>query len=277
MLTDACVIDLDRRVPGVHARIWPARFVEREAAANSAGVQDYKGYYLIGLEPSKKSESASQDSGEATQMTKDETKTALGALRTALSKFEGQIRGDERFFDAKSCWMSASIVNRQDLGALVLDDREWGEYTIGDEDEDEDDTEEEEDGEDDNSEDNDTASQRKSNKKKNKRDNTSNVATRPAYQGKFRSSADVINRLRWDPDLDSSEYIVGYEDRFLGVRERALDAWKSEQTDEEFIPQHRILYFKRRDAGDGGDGAIVWDRGQRTDAIFGSGVSSLGQ
>lgn len=272
------LVDLDRRVPGVHARIWPARFVEREAAANGGGVQDYKGYYLVGLEPSKKSESASLDPGKAIQMTKDETKAALGALRTALSKFEGQIRGDERFFDAKSCWMSASIVNRQDLGTLVLDDREWGEYTIGDEDEEEEDTEEEDDeDEDEHSEDIDTANQHKSNKKKNRRDNTRNIAARPAYQGKFRSSADVINRLRWDPDLDSSEYIVGYEDRFLGVRERALDAWKSEQTDEEFIPQHRILYFKRRGAGDGGDGAIVWDRGQRKDVIFGSGVSSLGQ
>lgn len=44
--------------------------------------------------------------------------------------------------------------------------------------------------------------------------------------------------------------------------------WKDEVTDEEFIPQHRVLYFKK--AG----GEIVWDRKRRIDKIFLSGNSA---
>lgn len=68
--------------------------------------------------------------------------------------------------------------------------------------------------------------------------------------------------------MDSSDYIIGYEDRFLGVRETGLDKWTTEQTDEEFIPQHRILYFRRKSDG----GAVVWDREARTDGIYVSGA-----
>jgi hypothetical protein len=46
-----------------------------------------------------------------------------------------------------------------------------------------------------------------------------------------------------------------------------VEQWKTEQTDEEFIPQHRILYFKRR-----ADNVIVWERRTRIDDIFGSGI-----
>jgi uncharacterized protein (UPF0248 family) len=76
-----------------------------------------------------------------------------------------------------------------------------------------------------------------------------------------------MNRLRWDPGLDVSNYAVGYVDRFKGTQEKPLEQWKSEQTDEDFIPQHRILYFKRI-----ADGAVMWDRRSRIDEVFGSGV-----
>ena len=77
---------------------------------------------------------------------------------------------------------------------------------------------------------------------------------------------DILSRLVWDPNIDRTDYIIGYEDRFLGSKELPLELWKTNTTDEEFIPQHRILYFKRR-----GDGEIVWDRVKRIDKIFGSG------
>ena len=52
--------------------------------------------------------------------------------------------------------------------------------------------------------------------------------------------------------------------------EISLKNWKGgEVTDEEFIPQHRIVWFKR-DA----DGKKVWDRKQRLDYIFGSGSAA---
>ncbi|RYP28413.1 hypothetical protein DL767_007221 [Monosporascus sp. MG133] len=223
--------------------------------------QDYQGYYLIGLD---RLEGANNES-----IGKDEMKITIGTLRTVLETFEGQIRGDEKYFDSKSCWMSASLVKKSEVSHLRPDGREWGEYTIGD-DESEGEEEEEEDKEDIEQLDSDADAPMSSKSKKRPVHGTPTLPSRPAYTGKFRSSADVISRLRWDPEMDSGDYIVGYEDRFLGIRERALDQWKSEQTDEEFIPQHRIEYFKRRS-----DGVVVWDRKQRRDDIFGSGVSSL--
>lgn len=87
--------------------------------------------------------------------------------------------------------------------------------------------------------------------------------------GKFRTVLNVMKRLRWDPSMDASDYTVGYVDRFVGAQERPLEQWKTEQTDEEFIPQHRILYFKRKT-----DRSIVWERRTRIDDVFGSGVKA---
>ncbi|KAI0817394.1 hypothetical protein GGR55DRAFT_16767 [Xylaria sp. FL0064] len=260
-LESRCVmllVDLNRRLPDVHALIWPARFVNEGVSDDET---DYQGYYLIGL---NKLEGSNDEI-----ISRDDMKTTLGSLRAALQKFEGQIQGDEKYFDFNSSWMSASLVSRSELGKSQLDSREWGEYTVGDDEFDEEDDGEEEEMLDSDGEADNRAGAAGRSKSKKKTAAASHPA-RPAYNDKFRSSADVINRIRWDPNMDSGDYIVGYEDRFLGTRERALDAWKSEQTDEEFIPQHRILYFKRKS-----DGVTVWDRKERRDTVFGSGISSI--
>lgn len=180
------------------------------------------------------------------------------------------MRADERYFDAASSWLSVSVARRAELGELRLDHRSWGEYTIGDDESD--DEEEEEEEEDEVMEDDDDDTGPAASKKSKRRDKGGAAAdVRPVYEGKFRSSADVISRIRWDPGMDSGDYLVGYEDRFLGIRERPLDQWKAEQTDEEFIPQHRIMYFKRVS-----DGIVVWDRRARRDDVFGSGVRDDG-
>lgn len=253
--------DLNRRSPSIHARIWPARFVERDATEED---KDYQGYYLIGLD-------RQEDCAEQLA-SKEDVKMAMGALQTSLQRFEDMVRGDEKYFDGKCSWMSASVVKQADLGELRLDDRAWGEFTAGDdESEDEEELEEADLSEGEaHGETGAWSSRRKHGKGGPKAQ--SSVAERPAYTGKFRSSADVINRLRWDAGLDSGDYVVGYEDRFLGIMERPLDQWKGEQTDEEFIPQHRIEYFKRKS-----DGLLVWDRQSRRDEIFGSGVGGGGQ
>lgn len=86
-------------------------------------------------------------------------------------------------------------------------------------------------------------------------------------QGKLRPSHEVYNRLVWDQQYSAEEYLVGYEDRFKGVKEMPLTSWKRELSDEEFIPFHRVVYFREK----GIDGKIVWDRRTRVDLIFGSG------
>ncbi|KAG7287983.1 hypothetical protein NEMBOFW57_007503 [Staphylotrichum longicolle] len=273
----ALLVDLQRRAPGVRGRMWPGRFVERAVGQRAdhhddddddddekegENVRDFRGCYLVGLDK------ADPDMG------KEELKIALGALQGVLARFEGQMRGDEKYFDARSCWLSAGVVNRAELGELEIDRREWGEYTPGDEEEEEE--EEEEEQEQGSEEESGPASEEEefwtgpSKKEKKKKGAAARrqiavVDLRADKTKKFRTAADAMNRIRWDPELDSSDYVVGYEDRFTGAQEKELEAWKSEQTDEEFIPQHRILYFKRKS-----DGRKVWDRRTRFDELFGN-------
>lgn len=84
---------------------------------------------------------------------------------------------------------------------------------------------------------------------------------------------DVLHRLQWDEDLDISQFKVGYLERFDGIKETPASNWITEVTEEEWIPQHRIKYFKR--VAQNGDSKVVWDRDHRIDKIFGSGVSSM--
>ncbi len=86
---------------------------------------------------------------------------------------------------------------------------------------------------------------------------------------KLRPAADVLNRIRWDDGYDAGDYIIGYEDRFDGTCEMLFSLWQAESTEEDFIPQHRIVYFKRRS-----DGLTVWDRKSKTDLVFRSGRQS---
>lgn len=82
----------------------------------------------------------------------------------------------------------------------------------------------------------------------------------------LRPAHDVLNRIRWDQSLDVKDYVVGYDDRFLGKLEMGVESWSNEKTEEEWIPMHRVVYFKRIS-----DGAIVWDRRIALDTVFGSG------
>ncbi len=87
----------------------------------------------------------------------------------------------------------------------------------------------------------------------------------------LRPAKDILSRIRHDPALEESDFVVGYHDRHAPeVMEMDVSAWKGggDFTDEEWIPQHRILYFRRK-----GDepGRSIWDREKRLDRLFGSG------
>lgn len=92
----------------------------------------------------------------------------------------------------------------------------------------------------------------------------------PLKRPRMRTADDVINRILWDPAIDSADFVVGHIDRFLGVLERPFDefSWDTSVTDCDYseelaLPRHRIQYFSYR-------GQRVWDRENRTDLIFGS-------
>lgn len=201
-------------------------------------------------------------------------KLAQNTLRTALESFADQIRGDEKYFDPSTSWVDVSHAKQADLGELKIDEREWGAHIAeGYSSDIEDDGKIADTGvevvfsNDSDGEEAETLVGKKEPKMTLAIKGSKASTTKSVSSNKLRPASDILSRLRWDPDLDSSDYVVGYIDRFLGIKETGLDSWKSEQTDEEFIPQHRIVYFKRKS-----DGVRVWDRETRLDLIFGSGV-----
>lgn len=182
-----------------------------------------------------------------------------------VDRFLASLRTDEKNYDASISWVNATLVTQHDITAQNLwpDDREWGDYAMEIE-PDSDDEEVLDDIDDDGVEPFKLPMRSKP------------ISTSmPVSATKLRPASDVLNRLRWDPNLDPADYIIGYEDRFLGTKETGLERWKTEQTDEEFIPQHRILYFRKKfsDEGDA-KGELVWERATRIDKIFGSGASA---
>lgn len=59
----------------------------------------------------------------------------------------------------------------------------------------------------------------------------------------IRPAIDVLSRIMHDSEHfpHPEEIIVGYEDRHEGVKEISALAWRRESTDEEWIPQRKIL------------------------------------
>lgn len=170
-----------------------------------------------------------------------------GAFRSVLRDMEGIMKGEET--EVVDRWVSVTLARGRDILAenLQADTRIWdGEEDIVLDREDDDEEDEE--------------------------FTLPSVAklTITEKTGKLRPSHDIFNRLVWDTKYSVEEYVVGYEDRFKGVKEMPLSSWKRECTDEEFIPFHRVVYFKEK----GLDGQIVWDRRTRVDLIFGSGQKS---
>jgi uncharacterized protein (UPF0248 family) len=87
-------------------------------------------------------------------------------------------------------------------------------------------------------------------------------------QGPSDRHKDVLDRIRWDPSYDVKAYIIGYLDRFGGVKEIHAPIWLDDSTEEDWVPQHRIRYFKKLLPGHGEE--IVWHRFERIDKVFGS-------
>ncbi|PON21249.1 hypothetical protein TGAM01_v209840 [Trichoderma gamsii] len=246
------LVDISRKSPSLIPRIWPARFADEDPTNGVDQTSELNACYLIGLKWDE----------NVTDKSTTSLAAAEGSVHVILQEFESRIQRDDKYFDAESCWMSASISRRSSLGSVRLAPSQLYDYDGADSDLDEDVDSEELDESDGDI----TGANKDSRATKTDSSKPSLKAVKPPGAGKLRSAIDALNRIRWDVSMDSSDYLVGYEDRFVGAQEKALDSWKAEQTDEEFIPQHRILYFKRKS-----DGVIVWDRRLRVDTIFGSG------
>lgn len=244
------VVDIYKMLPDLAVRIWPARFTDSEMIEGG----DYHGCYLIGL--SRRSNTYMLD-------TQEDKASAKQALDKILDRFLTQLKTDERNYNSSICWIDISLDKANNVKSLRLDDREWGDY-VAELDPDSDDEEEIEE-----------LSDEPDEPLKRAIPQRPKPTATPLSSSKLRPASDVLHRLRWDPNLDPAEYVIGYEDRFLGPRETGLEKWKTEQTDDEFIPQHRILYFKKKGVESGED-EVVWERATRIDKIFGSGAGAGG-
>lgn len=118
----------------------------------------------------------------------------------------------------------------------------------------------------------DTSKESKSSKKSSSDVGTDAKGVSPVTTKKLRPASDVLSRLRYGGDYDIDEFVVGYKDRHSSeLMEKAVAQWAKDTTDEEFIPEHRIEYFKRYTAG--WQGEVVWDKSSRLDKIFQHGGS----
>ena len=113
--------------------------------------------------------------------------------------------------------------------------------------------------------------QRKLQKKKINREYEDRIAEDEEKSKKkppMRPIRDVINRIRWDPQLPSQQFSLGYMDRFIGIVEADFKAFfrggiSNAGPDDLAVPEHCFRYVKY-------NGIIVWDRAARVDHVFGS-------
>jgi len=90
---------------------------------------------------------------------------------------------------------------------------------------------------------------------------------------KLRTASEVLSRLRWAGDEESSmpcldNTLIGYSDRLNGPMEKAAADFIPID-DGGHLPEHRIQYFRTKSLPL--EQGIFWDRAGRVDRLFGSG------
>ncbi|KAH8836019.1 hypothetical protein DL96DRAFT_1576408 [Flagelloscypha sp. PMI_526] len=248
------LVNLNATNPSLQARFWPTRLTS-ENADDVDG--HFNGFYLFGLRSSPLPTTLSSADADLAK------KKVLDSLITSLRTFETDIHSNAVYYDPAVSYVWIGQVGQSKLPPkIVPHNHEWADKGfddefLGDDDEldDIDDIIPGASGADSSSLSPETTTASPSTGEKNP---------------KLRTSIDVLNRLLWDPDIKSSDFVVGYEDRFRGVMEMPITSWKREIEDEAFIPLHRIVYFRRKS-----DDVRVWDRKTRKDLLFGSGAGSI--
>ncbi|KAJ7123747.1 hypothetical protein C8R44DRAFT_875908 [Mycena epipterygia] len=265
------LVQLRSAAPGINARFWPKRFTG--SANANVDAHDPNGFYLFGLSPSLSSATSSDDPSKLSQKNAE----AESALARCLRSFEAELQGNTKFYDPSNTFISLNLVKGSLLPPNTVPDAfTWSDNGV---DPVEDDEDEEEEPMSDSGSGGDNAGSKRSKKneqvlsasqKKKAIAAKAKTTSHTPAASKLRTSADVMNRLLWDSTISQDEHVVGYEDRFLGIKESPLSNWILKEVEHEsFIPQHRIIYFKRVT-----DGEIVWDRRKKIDLIFGSGLGA---
>lgn len=203
-------------LPGLSVRSWPARLADADDLGDPAS--GLRSFYLVSIYSPIRSESVLQK---------------YGAI---LRAFEEQLHRDEKFYDSKEMFVSVSSVETSHLPTRLTAPPEWVDGGIDPIDE-LSDNEADQDMETLDAQDSDaafvavSAKQSKKNMHQQVKGNSNSFV--PAT--KLRTSIDVFNRLLWDRSFNPENYIIGYEDRFTGIKEIPLTSWKRDIDHEEFV------------------------------------------
>lgn len=230
------LVDLHTIDPQARFRLWPERFTDSPPSVESK-TSTVQGFYLIGVrQPSIDGESS-------------DTKS----LARALHNFEDAIHLNSNYYDSSSAFVAVHELDRAAVPERVyVDEIVW---TDGGIDNDPDESAAGDDGTADDTEDHDLHDRSSPGKHLVRRKHDVNTGTSVEGAAKLRPSTDVFNRLMWDSQYDANDYLVGYVDRFVGIMESPLKSWSRDIDEENWIPFHRIVYFRRKSNGE-----IVWDR-----------------
>jgi hypothetical protein len=224
------LVALHACAPTVRAHLWPARFADK----STINEQNLHGFYLIGL--SGEAVTAESDGKSiAPDVEAEGTKNTIAA---ALRAFEEEIHSNARHYDSAEAFVSVTYERASRLPSdLVFDEYRWSDGGFEDVEEDEVDAAVEEKDEEHGDEEVVSASALKKLAKTKPRLHAQPTTT------KLRTSFDVYNRLVWDPAVVKGDYVIGYEDRFDGVKEVPLGSWKREVEDEAFVSVSAFLFY----------------------------------
>jgi len=200
--------------------------------------RDPNGFYLLGVSPS-----VNFNKDTSSRKSSDIQASLLNCLRT----FEDELRTNSKYYDGIETFIGLSSIKRSQLpSTVILDPFVWPDNGIDpplDEDSDDEDvpppssTNVISDGQDGEGmpTGEDLGEFQSISASKRKKAAAKSKVTPHVPAGKLRTSSDIYNRLMWDPNVSKEEYVIGYEDRFLGIREGSLASWKREVEDESFV------------------------------------------
>lgn len=222
------------------ARFWPERLADKSTIDLDA--RDPNGFYLFGLSASNSFNAGNPNGDRPARRGSDIQSALLSCLRT----FEHTLRSNERFYDEKETFVSINCLKQSQLPSVVFPDPfKWPDNGIDAAVEDEDEESDEplelplvDDGAMTPTDSwHEFKASSSSQRKRAAAAAAKSRSTPYIPAGKLRTSADVYNRLIWDStgDVTKDGYAIGYEDRFKGIKEMPLTAWKREVEDESFV------------------------------------------
>ncbi|MCJ1284351.1 hypothetical protein MMC26_003682 [Xylographa opegraphella] len=231
--------------------IWPTRVKDSRKEAPDGS---YEAFYIVAI-------------GSKTATT---SPTLDLRLPDHLSRLLSTIRSSP-YYDAATTFADADINPDISVDHLVPDSKDWG--LVPDEEKPDDSSDGEAEEEEEAPEEADfwgppkpkRTSRSKANHTQRSPEDLSSRPGEPVQP--LRPALDILSRIRYDPAYDAEDYLIGYLDRHSGMKEMPVTWWKGEDsTEEDFIPQSRIKYYKRKS-----DGTVLWDRERKLDLMFGSG------